>query len=104
MEKGAENNGLARLDPLLHQPLRTRLAALLAAGAPMSFADLKQQLEASDGNLESHMKKLLEAGYATATKVSGTGRAQTVYSLTVKGEEAFKTYIAALQSLLPPIR
>lgn len=102
MENENAHKSLMRLDPLLHQPLRTRLAALLAAGAPMSFADLKKQLEASDGNLDSHMKKLLAAGYAKAEKTTGNGRAQTLYALTEKGETAFRAYVSALHSLLPP--
>ncbi len=49
------------LDPLLHQPVRTRLAAYLMARGQTSFSELKKVLEVSDGNLDSHMKKMLSA-------------------------------------------
>ena len=43
------------LDPLLHQPLRTQLAAFLAGAGEATFAELKRQLDVSDGNLDSHL-------------------------------------------------
>ena len=89
-----------QLDPLLHQPVRTRLTAFLKARGQTSFRELKQALEVSDGNLDSHMKKLLAADYVTVEKNTGRGRAQSLYALTDKGEAAFVSYVANLQKLL----
>lgn len=90
---------MAELDEVLHQPVRTRIVALLAARGETTFTELKQTLEITDGNLEAHMKKLLAAEYAKAKKTHGKGRVQTFYSLTRKGKFAFKRYITSLETL-----
>lgn len=89
------------LDPLLHQPLRTQLAAFLAGAGEASFSELKQNLGVSDGNLESHLKKLIAADYVSLRRSEGPGRAQTRYTLTPIGLDALQRYIQALQKLLP---
>jgi DNA-binding MarR family transcriptional regulator len=89
------------LDPLLHQPLRTQLAAFLAGAGEASFSELKRSLAVSDGNLESHLKKLIAADYVGLRRSDGPGRAQTSYSLTPTGLAALQHYIQTLQKLLP---
>jgi len=89
------------LDPLLHQPLRTQLAAFLAGAGEATFTELKRQLAVSDGNLDSHLKKLIAAGYVNVRKDDSAARTQTCYALTKVGREALQRYILALQKLLP---
>ena len=95
------NTPLPQFDPLLHQPLRTQIAAFLAARGEAAFSELKQALEATDGNLDSHMTKLIDAGYVKARKQAvATGRVQTVFSLTPAGRKALAAYIAQLHALM----
>lgn len=89
------------LDPLLHQPLRTQLAAFLAGAGEATFTELKRQLDVSDGNLDSHLKKLIAADYISIRKDDSAGRTQTCYALTETGRTALQNYILALQKLLP---
>lgn len=89
------------LDPLLHQPLRTQLAAFLAGAGEVTFTELKRQLDVSDGNLDSHLKKLIAADYVSVRKDDSTGRTLTCYALTKTGHAALQGYILALQQLLP---
>ena len=88
------------LNPVLHQPVRTRLVAYLAARGEATFNELKKVIEITDGNLEAHMKKLVGAGYVEARRETGSGRPQTFYALSSAGRAAFRTYVSALQSLL----
>lgn len=88
------------LDALLHQPLRTQIAAFLAGAGSATFSELKRQLDVSDGNLESHLKKLIAGDYLAVRKESGEGRKQTHYELTPTGREALQSYIQALQTVL----
>ncbi len=90
------------LDPLLHQPLRTQLAAFLAGTGEATFTEIKSRLDVSDGNLDSHMKKLLAAGYVAVRRETGDGRPQSFYSLTPEGRDALARYVKALYTLLPP--
>lgn len=89
------------LDPLLHQPLRTQLVAFLAGAGEATFGDLKRRLEVSDGNLDSHLKKLVAAKYLRVRRDDSGARAQSYFSLTVKGRAALAAYVQALQKLLP---
>lgn len=89
------------LNPLLHQPLRTQIAAFLAGAGEVTFRELKERLEVSDGNLDSHLKKLMGAGYVTVRKGGGDGRPQSYYDMTPDGRAALRDYVAALQRLLP---
>jgi len=90
------------LDPVLHQPVRTRLAAFLAARGEATFSELKAALETTDGNLDSHIKKLTAAGYLLTHKQQGEGRPQTLYALSHTGMTAFAHYVQTLNALLDP--
>lgn len=92
---------MEELDPLLHQPLRTQLAAFLAGAGEATFSELKRRLGVSDGNLDAHLKKLMAADYVAVRKDTGGIRPQSCYALTAKGREALATYVKALQKLLP---
>ena len=88
------------LDALLHQPLRTQIAAFLVGAGSATFSELKRQLDVSDGNLDSHLKKLIAGEYLMVRKESGEGRKQTHYELTRTGRDALQSYIQALQKVL----
>lgn len=89
------------LDPVLHQPVRTRIVAYLTTRGASTFTELKQALAVTDGNLEAHMKKLTASNYVEKIRERGDGRPQTFYELTRPGKKAFKLYVSALQDLLP---
>ena len=97
----AKNPPNTALDPVLHQPIRTRIAAYLVARGEATFTELKQALDATDGNLEANMKKLTANGYVKIIKNTLGSRPQTLYKMTQKGKTAFTQYINTLQSLLP---
>jgi DNA-binding MarR family transcriptional regulator len=88
------------LDPLLHQPLRTQLAAYLVGRGEATFSELKRVLQCTDGNLDAHLKKLLAADYVEQERRGGGTRVQTCYCLTATGRAAFAAYLVHLQKLL----
>jgi predicted ArsR family transcriptional regulator len=88
------------LDPVLHQPVRTRIAAYLAARGETSFTELKRALDITDGNLEAHMRKFVAAKYVKVRRDSGKGRPQSTYTLTAAGHSVFHDYVDCLQRLL----
>jgi predicted ArsR family transcriptional regulator len=92
---------LPTLDPLLHQPVRTQIAAYLAGRGEATFAELKRVLAVTDGNLDAHLGKLSEAGYVESRReAQAGGRPATVFSLTPTGRQNFATYVATLSALL----
>jgi DNA-binding MarR family transcriptional regulator len=87
------------LDPLLHQPLRTQIAAYLVGRGEATFSELKRVLQCTDGNLDAHLKKLLAADYLAQERREGGPRVQTTYALTPTGRAAFASYLEHLQKL-----
>jgi DNA-binding MarR family transcriptional regulator len=88
------------LDAVLHQPVRTQIVAYLIGREEATFSEFKRVLRVSDGNLESHMKKLIAADYVATRKDASSARQQTVYSLTPCGRAALRQYMANLQQML----
>ncbi len=72
---------------------------LLATRTRWAFAELKTELQMSDGNLVTHLRTLHQAGYVAVTKEM-LDRPQTNYSLTDRGRCAFKAYIKTLEEIV----
>jgi len=89
---------LPKLDPIFHQPVRTRLTVLLSC-EPRSFTQLKSKLSITDGNLDAHLRKLSAAGYLHSQMVF-EGRPHTFYELSASGAKAFKLYLEAMGTLI----
>lgn len=91
------------LNTILHQPVRTRIVAYLATRGETTFNELKKALEITDGNLDSHMKKLVSVDYIKTKKLEASkGKQQTLYCLTETGRHEFEIYIETLKRLLSP--
>lgn len=88
------------LDPVLHQPVRTRIAALFAQRKEVSFSELKNALSITDGNLDAHLRKLAAAGYLRSRFVHSGVRPHTLYSLSHSGRRAWRGYLRAMHHIL----
>lgn len=93
-----------QLDRLIHERTRLAIISALAAGGPLSFADLKRLLDVTDGNLSVHARKLEEAGYIQCDK-SFAGRVpRTEYALTKEGRKALERYLGHMEALIEAAR
>ena len=92
------------LDKLIHDRTRLGMISALAANAKLSFSELKNLLNASDGNVSVHARKLEEAGYVTCEK-SFKGRTPlTEYSITPDGRAALEQYLDHMEALIAAMR
>lgn len=92
------------LDKVIHERLRLGIVSALAANAKLSFNDLKQLLDTSDGNLSVHARKLEDAGYITVKK-SFTDRVPlTEYKITAAGRRALEKYLDHMETLIKAMR
>lgn len=88
-------------DPLLHQPLRTTIVSAIAAHEDgMSFKELQNITEATQGNLASHLKTLEDGGYIEYEKFFEGRRPKTIYKLTKQGRADFGEYIDHLTNFI----
>jgi DNA-binding MarR family transcriptional regulator len=88
------------LDRVIHEKGRLAIMSALAAAEELSFAELRDTLQMTDGNLTSHLRTLHEAGYVAVTKSHEGARPLTTYSLTAKGRKAFTDYINLLDQIV----
>lgn len=92
------------LDRLLHDRMRLGIVSALAAADDLSFTDLKSALNATDGNLSVHARKLEDAGYVVCEKTFSGRTPRTVYSLTAFGRRAFEKYLAHMDAIIRAAR
>ncbi|MHC5024959.1 MAG: winged helix-turn-helix domain-containing protein [Planctomycetota bacterium] len=92
------------LDRLIHERIRLGIVSALAAEDGMTFADLKRVLDASDGNLSVHARKLEEAGYIRVIKGFEDRKPKTEYRLTAKGRRALEEYLDQMETILSEAR
>jgi len=96
--------GAPRFDPLIHERLRLGILSALAVNDSLTFNDLKKRLEATDGNLSVHARKLEEAGYISCAK-SFQGRVpRTEYRLSAGGRRALARYLDRMEALIQALR
>jgi len=74
--------------------------AMLVTVDQVEFTVLRDQVNATDGNLSVHLTKLEEAGYITVKKQFIERKPASLYRMTVKGEKSFRLYIERLEKLI----
>lgn len=89
-----------QIDRIIHEKGRMAIMSLLAATPELSFIELRQTLEMTDGNLTSHIRTLQEAGYISIAKTYQNNRPLTTCSLTAAGRKAFSIYIDLLDQIV----
>jgi DNA-binding transcriptional ArsR family regulator len=90
------------LDPILHSQLRLAVVSILVSVEKADFAYLKEQTEASSGNLSVQITKLKEAGYIDVRKKFKGNFPQTICRITNLGRERFEEYVRAISEYLKP--
>jgi len=87
-------------DRLIHEQIRLGIVSALAVNDTLSFSELKRLLDATDGNLSVHARKLEEAGYVSCLKYFAGRTPKTEYKLTPAGRRALETYLDRMESLI----
>jgi DNA-binding PadR family transcriptional regulator len=93
----------SQLDKTIHEKGRLAIMTLLAARPAWPYQDMKTQLGMSDGNLITHLRTLLKAGFVSETREI-KARQQTSYALTAAGREAFQKYLTVLDAIVAAAR
>lgn len=99
-----EKSAAPNLDRLIHERLRLGIISALAANASLTFSDLKNLMNTTDGNLSVHARKLEEAGYISCTKFFEGRLPKTEYKLTAAGRSALENYLSHMESLIKQMR
>jgi predicted ArsR family transcriptional regulator len=96
----ADWQAFARLESVIHSKVRLGIVSVLATHAELSFTELREGLQLTDGNLAAHLRALEAAGVIRARKAAGAGKPATEFALTAAGRSAFTRYLDSLEQIV----
>jgi DNA-binding MarR family transcriptional regulator len=91
---------IAKIDEVIHGRIRLGIIAYLASADVADFNELKAVLDATQGNLSVHLRKLEDAGYVAIEKSFLGRKPLTRVRLTALGRGAFADYLKAMSKLI----
>lgn len=92
------------LDRLIHERMRLGIVSALAANESLTFNNLKNLMDTTDGNLSVHARKLEDGGYIACTKSFEGRLPKTEYKLTAAGKRALESYLSHMETLIYQMR
>jgi len=92
------------LDKVIHERMRLGIISALAANQKLSFTELKNLLQTTDGNISVHARKLEEAGYLTQEKSFKGRMPLTEYAITKEGKKALERYLNHMEALIKAMK
>lgn len=94
------NDKVFEFDDVIHEKTRLLILSFLLKEGELSFSDLKETLNLTDGNLTSHLKILETNGIIDVKKIFIGRRPKTFYKLTKEGKERFINYLNNVKDFL----
>ncbi|WP_373512406.1 winged helix-turn-helix domain-containing protein [Persicitalea sp.] len=91
---------LEKFNKVFESKVRLGLMSVLVVNEAVSFNELKELLQLTDGNLASHLRALEELKFLAVHKEFVGRKPLTTYSATKKGKKAFAEHLDALEALL----
>jgi len=91
-------------DKLIHERLRLAICSALAVHSTLTFTELRELLNATDGNLSVHATRLEEEGLVRCTKTFEGRTPKTSFQLTRKGQRALDRYLDHMEALIRTVR
>ncbi len=92
------------LDRLIHGRVRLGIVSALAVIDSLTFNELKERLETSDGNLSVHARRLEDAGYIKCKKSFEGRLPRTEFRLAAPGRRALERYLSHMEALIERVR
>ena len=111
MAKQSENRtsetraAIEELDRVFHEKARLAIMTTIVGSTDgLNFNELKQLCDLTDGNLNRHLKVLVDTGVIKVKKTGQGRNTKSDYRLTAQGRRAFERYLAALETVLKAAR
>lgn len=97
-------NPISGLNKIFDNRIRLGVMSILMVNEEISFNDLKQMMEVTDGNLATHLVTLEDSGFIKVHKGFIGRKTNTTYSITRPGQRAFGEHIAALEQMIKAMK
>jgi len=88
------------INDVIHSRIRTAVMAVLISVDEAEFTFIREKINATDGNLSVHLKKLEDNNYISVKKEFVDRKPVTRYRITDTGRKAFEEYIKKLESII----
>jgi len=92
--------GFDQLNKAFESRVRLGLMSILSVNNWVSYKEIKDLLEVTDGNLASHIQSLEKINYLEIKKQFIGKKPLTTYKVTEIGKKAFENHIEGLEKLL----
>jgi len=92
------------LDRVIHERVRLGIVSALASARSLSFNELKDLLDITDGNLSVHARRLEDAGFVACDKAFVDRVPRTEFRLTAAGRKALDEYLGHMEALIRRVR
>jgi DNA-binding MarR family transcriptional regulator len=93
-------NPIENLNKVFDSRIRLGIMSALVVNDEISFNELKELIQVTDGNLASHLKTLEDQQFIQVSKGFIGRKTNTLYRITKDGEKAFKAHIDALEKMI----
>jgi len=80
--------------------IRLGIMSALMVNDTLTFNELKELLDLTDGNLASHLKALEQQEIVAVSKQFIGRKPNTTYRATANGKELFRLHLSALEELI----
>lgn len=88
------------IDDVIHSRIRTAIMAVLVSVDEAEFTFIRDKINATDGNLSVHLRKLEENKYISVKKEFIDRKPVSRYRITSTGRAAFEDYIKTLENII----
>jgi DNA-binding transcriptional ArsR family regulator len=99
-----DKTGIPDLERVVHEKTRLAIISALAVNDKLTFNELKEIVNTSDGNISVHARKLEDAGYVSMKKYFVGRIPRTEYAITPAGRRAFEKYLGHMEALVKGAR
>ena len=93
-------NPFENFDRVLEHRVRLQIMGVLASNESYDFNALKELLQATDGNLATHIKALEREKYIMIQKSFIDRKPNTRYKISERGRTAFKKHLEAMEEII----
>jgi DNA-binding HxlR family transcriptional regulator len=91
---------LEQFNKAFESKARLGIMSVLMVNEAVSFNELKELLQLTDGNLATHLRALEEQTFVTVQKQFIGRKPNTTYTASEVGREAFLAHLDALESFI----
>jgi DNA-binding MarR family transcriptional regulator len=92
------------LNKIIHERVRLAIMSALITRGKLTFPELKEMLDVSDGNLSVHAAKLEEHGLIEMVKDFYGKKPRTTFCITAEGRKQFREYVTELERMLQQVK